>query len=546
MNKILSFAITILLLLTESTLLLLFTGCASVKDHSQSDTQNQTDNSAQTTTQVTTQNTYEEPPPAPELDEYSKGLSFVFDEHTGTYTLSGRGTCKDDNIIVPPTYRNTPITRVGTKAFYEDIPLKSISLPDTVKEIGTKAFSGCLNLQRLTFPKSITKIEAEAFHYSGLTELTLTSDSEIIIEPYAFSDCYSLRTVTLDTPISHINENVFHSSGLYTVNLPDELKTIGNCAFYFTMLREIALPNGLTYIGEEAFTMCRELTEIVIPDTVTHIGKKAFSSCHKLSSVTLPKDLKVITEGMLYGCAAMKTIVLPDSITAIEKHAFGACNGLESIVLPKGVKEIGEDAFNGTFLMTDITLPEGLTTIGKRALMSIRVPTLLIPKSVTSIGAGAFHPDTTVIISEDNPVFSIIGNCLIQGDTIVMGFPNCVIPDDSSITTIGEDAFRWSDISISSLPQNIKYIHKNAFTGCDKITEMILHEGIEVCDGAFQYCNRLTSITLPKSLTALPGSELMECYALKTITFNGSEDEWKALLKDNKLWTYAEVVFLNK
>ena len=55
------------------------------------------------------------------------------------------------------------------------------------------------------------------------------------------------------------------------------MKTIGDCAFSITKLKNVTLPNGLTTIGAEAFRGCTELESITIPSSVTSIGNNAFN-----------------------------------------------------------------------------------------------------------------------------------------------------------------------------------------------------------------------------------------------------------------------------
>jgi hypothetical protein len=45
------------------------------------------------------------------------------------------------------------------------------------------------------------------------------------------------------------------------------------------------IPNGITIIGYNAFSGCRNLTSITIPNSVTSINDYAFYDCTSLSSV---------------------------------------------------------------------------------------------------------------------------------------------------------------------------------------------------------------------------------------------------------------------
>ena len=73
-------------------------------------------------------------------------------------------------------------------------------------------------------------------------------------------------------------------------------------------MEELTIPNGVTSIGNYAFTNCSSLTSIVIPNSVTTIGTRAFDTCTGLTSVTIGSGVKTI-----------------------ENYAFDRCSGLESI-----------------------------------------------------------------------------------------------------------------------------------------------------------------------------------------------------------------------
>ena len=50
-------------------------------------------------------------------------------------------------------------------------------------------------------------------------------------------------------------------------------------------IQAVVLPNGITHIGNDAFSDCTGLSEITIPYTVTSIGDYAFAGCRKLVQV---------------------------------------------------------------------------------------------------------------------------------------------------------------------------------------------------------------------------------------------------------------------
>ena len=50
-----------------------------------------------------------------------------------------------------------------------------------------------------------------------------------------------------------------------------------------TVLKKMALPEGLTQISSSMFAQCKSMTEIYIPGTVVTVGKDAFDRCAQLN-----------------------------------------------------------------------------------------------------------------------------------------------------------------------------------------------------------------------------------------------------------------------
>ena len=91
---------------------------------------------------------------------------------------------------------------------------------------------------------------------------------------------------------------------------------------YLGSSETVAIPDGITSIGDNAFWNCSSLISIDIPDGVISIGDSAFEWCKSLQSIHIP-----------------------DSVTSIGDEAFFGCDSLESIEVPKSVTHIGRNAF---------------------------------------------------------------------------------------------------------------------------------------------------------------------------------------------------------
>lgn len=90
-----------------------------------------------------------------------------------------------------------------------------------------------------------------------------------------------------------------------TVMIEEGVTGIGERAFTNCVwLTRVSIPRGVTHIDKGAFDNCRRLTEVVIPDGVTEIGNMAFNDCEKLTRITIPASVKKIGYAAFNGCAA--------------------------------------------------------------------------------------------------------------------------------------------------------------------------------------------------------------------------------------------------
>ena len=175
------------------------------------------------------------------------------------------------------------------------------------------------------------------------------------------------------------------------VVIPDGVTSIGNKAFsHCQSLQTINMPNGVTNIGNYAFMLCKNLQSITIPNSVTGIGEGAFQWCGDLQSITIPDSVTSIGKRVFEYCSSLQSVSIPDGVTSIGNKAFEYCSSLQSITIPDSVTSIGDSAFSGCSLQS-ITIPDGVTSIGREAFCGCGWKlSITIPDSVTSVGAYAF------------------------------------------------------------------------------------------------------------------------------------------------------------
>ena len=143
----------------------------------------------------------------------------------------------------------------------------------------------------------------------------------------------------------------------------------------------------VTKIGENAFAGSA-VTSVSMPEGITSIGQYAFSGCQNLESVTLPESLTTLGSEAFYHCD-LNALTLPESLETIEYYAFGGNRSLKSVNIPAKVKTIGGQAFYDCGL-TELVIPEGVQTIDGSAFYGNSLQNLTLPSTIKSIGSSAF------------------------------------------------------------------------------------------------------------------------------------------------------------
>ena len=204
---------------------------------------------------------------------------------------------KVKTIVVPEGVKN-----IGDYAFYDSYYLQSIVLPNGVDNIGDYAFGYCRNLTKVTLPNTVTNIGQNAF--TSCYELSDVNipDNVVHIGKAAFANCNETIFDTVSIPNAKlINHWVVETSSDISGN-PNLTDVVGIADSSFAsrrFLSGVTVPNGVRYIGNNAFSYCRNLSNVTINDGVIHLGDLAFNESGNLANVTflghVPQNLLAST-----------------------------------------------------------------------------------------------------------------------------------------------------------------------------------------------------------------------------------------------------------
>ncbi len=483
---------------------------------------------------------------------------FYFSVSDGEATLTGvNRELMEGEVEIPATYEDHPVTAIGAGAFSSCENITGVHIPDTVTSIGDEAFGSCTSLAAVTIPANVANIGEKAFAWcTSLESITVAKEN-----PIYHSDGNCVIHTESKTVVEGCNYSSIPKDG--TVTRIGDLAFNGR-----TALVEITIPYGVTDIGIGSFSWCTSLTSVMIPRTVNTIGEFAFLACSNLSALEVEEGnaeyhstdnclIHTANKTLIAGC---QNSVIPhdDSVTSISSYAFANCGALTRIEIPSNITDIGMSAFSGCNNLAQITVADSIMSIevnafaetgyyndpsnwennvlyiGKHLIEANRelsgtyevkegtltlaaeafqfcwsLTGIVLPRSLRHMSRDAMSLCMgleSITVDEGNEIYHSVGNCLVRtGDkTLVLGCKNSVIPDDGSVTQIGEGAFWGCNITrLGPMPETI--------TG--------------IGHWAFAYCEELTQVAISDTVTLIEEGAFFECIALTDVYYQGTEED---------------------
>ena len=551
------------------------------------------------------------------------------------------------------------LTNIGSSAFMDCTSLRSIVIPKSVISFSGDSFDqgcqfyGCASLQSVKFEEGCQLTELPCFAFGFCTALetivipnTITTmgirysdgkglqfyDCEALryvefeegcqltnIAPLAFSYCISLDEMTIPSSVVSLDEDysgwgnqfqectnlqhVYFGNGCQITSIPS--------AFLYgcSNLQDITIPSSVVTMGGdydnwgEQFRKCYSLRSVIFEEgsQLTNISCSAFTDCYHLQSIIIPKSVTSFDQSTSedpsedgYGqqfcnCTSLRSVEFEEgcAIPSLPNAAFAGCESLPSIVLPPTITEFGANTygqgwqFYGCYALHDIDMPSPTAPVlnGTDVFSNVsQTGNLTVPVGsdystwMEQLPAGwsvNYEMSEPLPCGENATWFFDLSmnRLIISGQGMMTSAPWLDLYKDqitsvaieNGITNLPYAAFaECSKLTSITIPNSITTFDVNAssqkgcqFEGCTSLIAVWFEEGCQlevIPSNTFYGCKALSSITIPKSVRTFAahkngiGSQFSYCESLRSVEFEeGSQLEAIASKAFSNCWSLQSI-----
>ena len=378
------------------------------------------------------------------------------------------------------------VTEVGGLCFYGNTKLEDVKLSNNIKILNDQVFHGCTKLNNIELPENLEQIGTECFKQTNITEIKLPKNLQTI----ASGSSLPSKLQTIDTSENSYFE--FKNGVLYT----KDLKIL---VFALSNVTSVNMEESVETINSNAFANCSSLSTINIPSNVKSIGDLAFSN-RKLNKITVSSGNNYFSTDERY------------NLYNKDKTILYRCFDKGNITIKDGVQNIKRGAFINDGTITGITLPEsfvGDTTTGNATFPTIDY--ICLPRNVKNFNNGAYYRIKTIEVSPENPYLNSINNEYIVSEDgtelywVKSDLTDVQIPD--TVTTIKSYALMYTEAENIVLPSSIEKIGGGIIFYSTSIKKIEIQSNIKQIDiNAFNSANNLSEIIIHKEAGSISGS----------------------------------------
>ena len=400
------------------------------------------------------------------------------------------------------------------------------------------AFSISIKAQKYTYDFSVGNL---CFDITAEREVELVTNESCVFYTGNIVVPDSVQHNDIWYKVTSIGDLVFNGADLTSLSLPSGIRSIGEECFSYSRIRGgLVLPDSLRVIKKNAFCANSGIESIHIPALVTTLESGSISPMFDLQTITVDSANQYYSSynGVLYNkdttvlisCPAGKTgeFVIPDGVVCISSFSMEVCE-FTSLTIPTSVRIIESAAFSQCERLTSMHIPASVTRIeggifaGCKRLTNITIDSLntnykVIDNIIYSMDMDtllSYHlANDTIRVLEDVKVIGMSAFALTNRLSVV------VLPE--GVEEIQSSAFESSNIRTINLPNTLKIIGDNAFMVCSLLRNIVIPNSVMSLGGHVFSASGLETVVMSDSVKVIPYGAFQYCQRLRSYTGGSS------------------------
>lgn len=414
-----------------------------------------------------------------------------------------------------------------SKIVFANSVTERLELSEQVKYIGDWAFTR-MEISTLVLPSSLISIGANAFENCAIADIQFLGSNISLIDHHAFAN-NKLTALRIPASVGTLSTNVFEYNRTLThvtIYGQGDVEVYGS-PFKWCPISTFIVEGGANVTLRFSALDNSQGSEITISG-VKSFFERPFESMSSLKRITITGEINNIDADCFRGCSSLEDITLTDT-SGVYSSQSGVVmrNGIitiipiakTSLVLSKPINGIDPKAFESHNKLVSVSFAEA-STISEIPDMSFfgcsKLETINIPDAVLRIGNHAFEKCSRL--------------------------SNISISSNSSLTTIGDYAFKDVPITTFTITSNIVTVGNHAFDSCKYLDTVEMNSNSLKTIGDYAFFNTsLKTLTLSKDVV-LGDCVFGDCYELKNLDI---EDGSQYSFVDGALYSGSELLFLS-
>jgi DNA modification methylase len=329
------------------------------------------------------------------------------------------------------------------------------------------------------------------------------------------------------------------------VVVPEGVTELAPCLFWDNqVIEEVILPDTLVNISGDTFYNSSNLRKVNIPKNVKFMGNNPFAGCPNIE-VNNESPFFNLVDGILYNRDFTRLIYYPiskkddryeikEGCRILGKHSFYLCDNLKEVVIPSSIIKLENNPFSGctkinlvnkseyyhiddsviydkdyssvigclNSINTDCLVLKDVKRICRNSFWNCKgIRKVVLPKTLESIGYNPFVSCSNIEFESNSENYMVYDNALYTAD--------------KSKLVCYPAKYAIGDIH---LPDEVITLERGAFSGCDKMTNIHLHNVSIISKTCFTNCNSLERVYCSDLVTYIGEWAFAHCTKLKEIS----------------------------